>query len=102
MPDMIQEQEVCMSNASNNNACTCSYTGSFDKEFAIKPGSNGSTSPNNSYKIAASKSVSTLNRIGSDRNMERDNSGVRISVYCEGLNIFVSWVERIPYFFCGS
>lgn len=47
MPDMKRE-EVCMSDSSNNNACTCSYTGSLEKEYFGTGSDKGS--PSNSYK----------------------------------------------------
>jgi len=52
MPDMKREQERCMSNSSNNNACTCSYTGSFEKEYFGAATNGDKGSPNNSYKSA--------------------------------------------------
>ena len=52
MPDMKREQEICMSNSSNNNACTCSYTGSFEKEYFGTSSNGEKGSPNNSYKSA--------------------------------------------------
>ncbi|XP_065065622.1 E3 ubiquitin-protein ligase TRAF7-like isoform X3 [Rhopilema esculentum] len=62
MPDMKREQEVCMSDSSNNNACTCSYTGSFGNEYFGANASSETGSPSNSYKnaIAFSSKSNTL------------------------------------------
>eukprot|EP00794_Sanderia_malayensis_P008900 gene8900-9851_t len=69
MQSVRPEQDFCMSNSSNNNTCTCSYTASFDYPGQI---GNNSTSPNTSYKSNASSFTIVLD-------MPREKSGRTMS-----------------------
>ena len=67
-----------MSDSSNNNACTCSYTGDLEKELFAAASTSEKGSPNNSYKTQVSlsgKSSSASSRVTVER-VERENTMV--------------------------
>ena len=97
MPDMKREQDVCMSDSSNNNACTCSYTGSFGNEYFGANASSETGSPSNSYKNAIAFSSKSNTLVSHSENVVPSYIWVlQCSIFGMVSDLFRMWSSLIP------